>query len=132
MATNIAVDIGPEEFHMVKGLEDNLFSPIKLIDDGFVMTVDLSGGSLSKPGTDSYLPIYKSDRGFRIWLKDLQFMNDMKYINEDKPTSTKRYTSDQISHMSFMNTCRRANAMSLAMDAQRSAQLAQQLKFMFC
>ena len=131
VATNIAVDIGPEEFHMVKGLEDNLFSPIKLIDDGFVMTVDLSGGSLSKPGTDSYLPIYKSDRGFRIWLKDLQFMNDMKYINEDKPTSTKRYTSDQISHMSFMNTCRRANAMSLAMDAQRSAQLAQQLKFMF-
>ena len=24
--TNIAVDIGPEEFHLVKGLEDNLFS----------------------------------------------------------------------------------------------------------
>ena len=130
VSTNIAVDIGPEEFHLVKGLEDNLFSPVKLIDEGFVMTVDISGGSLSKPGTDSYLPIHKADRGWAIWLKDLQFMNDMKYINEDKPNSTKRYTQDQIYHMSFMNTCRRANAMSLAIDAERERELGLQIQFM--
>jgi Reverse transcriptase (RNA-dependent DNA polymerase) len=96
-----AIDIGTQEFHVVPNLTDNLFSPIQLLGEGYVLHLDSTGGVLENSEKKKSLPIQKADRGYKIWLNDLKLMN----YSSDVPLSKLHY-ADSIYKLGLMETFR--------------------------
>ena len=69
--SNKAVNLAGEPAYVVDNLQDNLFSPAHLIDEGFTLHLDKSGGVLSNPDSLITIPIHRDRGSWRLWINDL-------------------------------------------------------------
>ena len=69
--SNKAVDLGGQEAYVVEGINENLFSPNKLVDEGYTILLDTSGGVMTSPDEAVVIPIHREKGTWRMWINDL-------------------------------------------------------------
>ena len=69
--SNRGVEFGGERAHIVPGLQDNLFSPAHMLDDGYTLHLDASGGTIENMDKSIVLPIHRDRDSWRLWVNDL-------------------------------------------------------------
>lgn len=61
---------------VVDELNDNLLSPNPLVDSHSTVTLDSSGGTITNPNNDEYIPIYRTNNSWRVFLSDVEDYDD--------------------------------------------------------
>jgi hypothetical protein len=86
--SNMGVEFGGERAHIVPSLQDNLLLPAYMLDDGYTLHSDASGGTIENMDRSTVLPIHRDRDSWRLWVNDLILL---PYDPGKKNIYSKRY-----------------------------------------
>jgi hypothetical protein len=113
-SSNQSIMLGDTQARIVPGIQQSLFNPGPILDDGSHLILDSSGGVIANRNNNKTIPISRDDRNmYRIWISDLK-----KYDSKGKEVM---YTRDQYDRASW----RAARAHDKSIVEERERLLAQ-------
>ena len=109
------VKLGGELAYIVPGLQDNLFSPAHLLDEGYTLHLDATGGAIESQDKSIVLPVHRDRGSWRLWVNDLVILpHDPEKIYTANAMYTGSFlqtTNETLRHREETATAEQANAL---------------------